>query len=230
MKRMKAIISLLSILFVVNAYGQEATNLTGTVISELDEPIEGAVVTVDGTMKEVSKADGTFSFDTTVMATLISVWAPGYFPVEQLVNGRKTMTIMLVKEDKYKYNETVLLPFSGRNDDFAHHTAATTISKKDFVLGAEKIDRAMMGQVAGLQVKQGSGMPGEGSYWNLRGVRTLIGDNAPLIVVDGVPYMPDKSESRLIGGYTRDIFQAYNIQDIQHITVLKGAEASLYGS
>src|SRR5690606_15646984 len=122
------------------------------------------------------------------------------------------------------------LPFSGRNDDFAHHTAATTISKKDFVLGAEKIDRAMMGQVAGLQVKQGSGMPGEGSYWNLRGVRTLIGDNAPLIVVDGVPYMPDKSESRLIGGYTRDIFQAYNIQDIQHITVLKGAEASLYGS
>ena len=227
---MKAIISLLSILFVVNAYGQEAANLTGTVISELDEPIEGAVVTVDGTMKEVSKADGTFSFDTTVMATVISVWAPGYFPVEQLVNGRTTMTIMLVKEDKYKYNETVLLPFSGRNDDFAHHTAATTISKKDFVLGAEKIDRAMMGQVAGLQVKQGSGMPGEGSYWNLRGVRTLIGDNAPLIVVDGVPYMPDKSESRLIGGYTRDIFQAYNIQDIQHITVLKGAEASLYGS
>ena len=30
--------------------------------------------------------------------------------------------------------------------------------------------------------------------------------------------------------FSRDIFQAYNIQDIQNITVLKGAEASMYGS
>ena len=34
----------------------------------------------------------------------------------------------------------------------------------------------------------------------------------------------------MINGFSRDIFQAYNIQDIQNITVLKGAEASMYGS
>lgn len=42
--------------------------------------------------------------------------------------------------------------------------------------------------------------------------------------------MPDKDESQLIGGYSRSIFQAINVQDIQNITVLRGAEASLYGS
>ena len=79
-------------------------------------------------------------------------------------------------------------------------------------------------------MKRKSGMPGEGSYFNLRGIRTLTGDNAPLVVINGVPYMPDKTSSELIGGFTRDIFQFYHLQDIQNITVLKGAESAMYGS
>ena len=65
---------------------------------------------------------------------------------------------------------------------------------------------------------------------NLRGIRSFVGSNAPLVVINGVPYLPDSRESQLINGFSRDIFQAYNIQDIQNITVLKGAEASMYGS
>lgn len=76
--------------------------------------------------------------------------------------------------------------------------------------GTSKIDRALTGQIAGLQMKRNSGMPGEGSYFNLRGIRTLTGDNAPLVVINGVPYMPDKTSSELIGGFTRDIFQFYH--------------------
>ena len=63
-----------------------------------------------------------------------------------------------------------------------------------------------------------------------RGIRSFVGSNAPLVVINGVPYLPDSRESQLINGFSRDIFQAYNIQDIQNITVLKGAEASMYGS
>lgn len=93
-----------------------------------------------------------------------------------------------------------------------------------------KIDRALAGQVAGLKTTRAGGMPGEGSYMNLRGIRSFVGSNAPLVVINGVPYLPDSRESQLINGFSRDIFQAYNIQDIQNITVLKGAEASMYGS
>lgn len=93
-----------------------------------------------------------------------------------------------------------------------------------------KIDRALAGQVAGLKVTRASGMPGEGSYMNMRGIRSLVADNAPLVVINGVPYLPDSRESQLFNGYTRDIFQSYNIQDIQNITILKGAEAAMYGS
>lgn len=81
-----------------------------------------------------------------------------------------------------------------------------------------------------MKTTRAGGMPGEGSYMNLRGIRSFVGSNAPLVVINGVPYLPDSRESQLINGFSRDIFQAYNIQDIQNITVLKGAEASMYGS
>lgn len=96
--------------------------------------------------------------------------------------------------------------------------------------GSMLIDRALSGQVSGLKITQGSGTPGEGSYMNLRGVRSFVGSNAPLIVINNVPYLPDSRESKLINGLNRNIFQSYNIEDIQNITVLKGAEASIYGS
>ena len=42
--------------------------------------------------------------------------------------------------------------------------------------------------------------------------------------------MPDMNESGIIGGYSKDIFNILNVQDIENITVLKGADAAMYGS
>lgn len=108
--------------------------------------------------------------------------------------------------------EAGVLPFRVE-DNKVEHTSAVNISKKDFVPGSMKIDRALAGQVAGLKVTRASGMPGEGSYMNMRGIRSLVADNAPLVVINGVPYLPDSRESQLFNGYTRDIFQSYNIHD-----------------
>lgn len=231
MKKIKAIIFTvsLSLLFTANLWGQETYKLMGKVLSEKEQPIEGAIVTIN-TKNVTTDKDGVFTFDLAKKANSLSVWAPGYFSIEQQINDRTDIVIIMIPENKYKYNESIILPFRGKDISLSDYTSALNIAKKDFVLGSTKIDHALAGQVSGLQVKRGSGMPGEGSYYNLRGIRSLIGDNAPLIVVDGAPYMPDKSESHLINGFSRDIFQAYNIQDIQNITILKGAEAALYGS
>lgn len=220
----------LPLLFATCMYGQKNYKLTGKIISATNTPIADAVVSVQDTLNATTKADGEFTFKLRDKSGVISVWAPGYLPVRQLLNGRTEVVIMMISDNQYKHNEQVVLPFRGDNTEISDYTAATNIAKKDFLLGSAKIDRALAGQVAGLQVKCGSGMPGEGSYYNLRGIRSLTGDNAPLIVVNGVPYLPDKNESPIIGGLTRDIFQAYNINDIQNITVLKGAEAAMYGS
>ena len=235
MKKIKKIlnISVLLVCGVANTWGQGGQKLTGKILSATNQPVEGAIVTVLDTMNVTTNKEGTFQFEVKDLskAKEISVWAPGYFSVKQLVKERPNIVITLIPENQYKYNETMVLPFRREGEmQLEDYTAATNITKKDFMLGTTKIDRALTGQIAGLQMKRSSGMPGEGSYYNLRGIRTLTGDNAPLIVINGVPHMPDKTPSELIGGFTRDIFQFYHLQDIQNITVLKGAEAAMYGS
>lgn len=234
MKKIKTILSIVVLLFSATAvWGQSTHQLTGKILDFKNRPVEGAIVTVMDTVNVTTSKDGTFKFELKdpSKAKDISIWAPGYYSVKQLLKGRSEVVIMMIPEDRYKYNESIVLPFRGEEDtELADFTAATNINKKDFTLGVGKIDRALSGQVAGLEMRRSSGMPGEGSYYNLRGIRSLTGENAPLIVINGVPYMTDKTPSELIGGFSRDIFQAYNLQDIQNITVLKGAEAAMYGS
>ena len=224
-------IILLSSLFTISVWAQSEYTLKGKVISTLNEPVTGAVLTLQDAQQATSREDGTFSFDQLANEPVsITIWYPGYYTVQQQINNRTEIVVMMIPEEEYKYNEDVILPSRETDAHSAVYTAADNIAKKDFILGRTIIDRQLSGQVAGLQIRRSSGMPGEGSYYNLRGIRSLVGDNAPLVLINGIPFLPDKNESKLINGYTRNIFQAYNLQDIQSITVLKGAEASMYGS
>ncbi len=231
MKNIKTILctALLSLLLVNNIYGQGVNKITGKILSELNKPIEGAIVMMPGAKNVTTGADGVFHFELKDPAQNISVWAAGYFPVSQLVNGRTDIQIMMIPETQYRYNESSVLPFQIENKR-PELTSAVNIAKKDLLLGETKIDRALSGQIAGLLVTRNGGMPGEGSYMNIRGIRSFVGGNEPLIVINNVPYLPDTKESQLINGFTRNVFQSYNLGDIQNITVLKGAEASMYGS
>lgn len=221
--------SLLLFLSAAEVCGQKVHKISGKILSSFHQPIEGAIVNIPGGKEAITTGEGTFHIESKKDIKQVSVWAVGYYPVTQLVNGREEVVIMMVPEDRYKYNESTVLPFR-QESTRSEQTTATNITKKDFTTGVRKIDQALTGQVAGLQTTRTGGMPGEGSYMNLRGIRSLVGANAPLVVINGVPHLPDTHESQLINGFSRDIFQAYNIQDIQNITVLKGAEASMYGS
>ena len=163
MKNIKRILAVaLPLLFATCMYGQKNYKLTGKIISATNKPIADAVVSVQDTLNATTKADGEFTFKLRDKSGVISVWAPGYLPVRQLLNGRTEVVIMMISDNQYKHNEQVVLPFRGDNTEISDYTTATNITKKDFLLGSSKIDRALAGQVAGLQVKRGSGMPGEG--------------------------------------------------------------------
>lgn len=204
-----------------------AQALRGTVCSPDDTPLSDVVISSSGVASVVTDADGSFTMEVADDA-VINVWADGYFPQSLYVKGRQEMTIVLIPEKTVRHNETAVLPFRIVED--ANLQGASNLAKKDFALGAGTIDRAIQGELPGLQVMNKSGMTGEGAYMALHGIQTLAADNTPLIVVNGVPYMPSTAESQLIGGYSRGMFSAFNIGDIQNITLLKGAEASLYGS
>ena len=238
MRKLKFSIIIALFAFAANIFGQSKVEtsasssrlVTGQVLSSLNEPIEGAIVSSPGAKNAITASDGTFTLNIVGSAQEFTVWADGQFSQHQLLNGRNNVVVMLRPEDAYKYNESAVLPTFRLEKERPAHTAAVNINKKDFTLGSQRIDRALSEQVSGLRIVRASGMPGEGSYMNMRGIRTFVGDNAPLVVINGIPYLPDKNASPVFNSFTRDIFQAYNIHDIENITVLKGAEAAMYGS
>lgn len=229
MNTIRILFALLFSLSALTVCAQELQKIGGKILSTGNLPVKGAIITVPGAESVTSGENGAFEVEVKDGATTVSVWATGYFSVSEPLNGRKEVVILLVPENQAKYNETTVLPFRIQDGPNVN-TAATNLTKKDFQPGSMSIDKALAGQVSGLRMVQKGGMPGEGAYFNLRGVRSLESDNAPLVVINGVPYLPDTHESQIINGYSRNFFQAFNIGDIQNITVLKGAEASLYGS
>ena len=84
---------------------------------------------------------------------------------------------------------------------------------------ATNIAHMMQGQVAGLSILNGDGSPGSAARLEIRGVPSLTGALAPLIVVDNVPMPSDFDINEL------------NPDDVQSIDILKGASsAAIYGS
>ena len=102
MKNIKRILAVaLPLLFATCMYGQKNYKLTGKIISATNIPIADAVVSVQDTLNATTKADGEFTFKLRDKSGVISVWAPGYLPVRQLLNGRTEVVIMMISDNQY---------------------------------------------------------------------------------------------------------------------------------
>ena len=215
MKKIFSGISRFLVFCAVFSYSVCCMAYKGIVLNSAGEPIAGAVISSVAFPSVVTNEKGEFEIPfSNGQKAEFTISHEGYYAVK--VQSEQTEVVQ-----KFYLIESSRSRYSGEDN---------SIARKDFSLGSIDVEAAMADQTTGLQVVKKSGMTGEGAYLALRGVHTLYADNAPLVVINGMPYMPDKNESRIIGGYSRSIFAALNNQDIRSIKVLKGAEAALYGS
>lgn len=208
----------------------DAQNLTGRVLSPDGQPIEGVILSIDGTrLAAMTDATGSFSLPVEVeFGTLRVVCQDYYTQVFPLRGSVIPDDIILVPRGEYRYSGEILLP-EGALPRSQASSLMETVAKKDYSASPSAI---LSWQDAGsaLMVGRKSGMPGEGAYLNLRGLHSLNADNTPLLVINGVPFLANTSVSDVINGYSRDALFGYNANDIRSITVLRGAEAAMYGS
>src|SRR5699024_2260246 len=155
-------------------------------------------------------------------ATTIRVWSPGYYETYVEILGRTDFEITLIGEGRTNYTDVVKGAFSDNS--------SSVLSDVDFRSGAMDIEQVLTGEMSGLRVVNKSGMVSEGGMLNFRGVRSFDAENSPLVVVDGIPYLPDLGNSPIIGGYSRGMFAPFALKDIKEVRLLKGAETARYGS
>jgi TonB-linked SusC/RagA family outer membrane protein len=219
------------LLFTFGGFGQQGTTITGTVTGPYKNPIKGAIITfLNQTGSATSDSLGNFSLDAPALKGIITVWAPGYYDTKQPVLNGSPVHILMVPTDKYRYNQSLVMPLNNKDPEEYRNSQNQNINRKDVVPGTLFVEDVLHSGITGLQVTQKSGMPGEGSVLNIRGTRSMVGNNSPLIVLNGVPYLPDQNQSSLIGSYSQSVFNNIDINDIENITFLKGADAALYGS
>jgi len=231
MKNIKTVFGV-AVLFIwaISLHAQDSNVFMGKVLSPFhNEPIPGAIVKVTGVAGTVNTNEqGEFSIELPGKGGKIEIWAPGFYNMVEPIVG-KEMKFVMVPLSKQNYSDNYATPF-GLIRQGEKASAMGNLNKAHFSEGGLFIDEVLNGTLAGLRVIKGSGMPGEGSYLNSRGINSLIGGNSPLLIVDGVPYLPDMNESPIIGGFSNNIFNALSASDIKQITLLKGSDASAYGS
>jgi TonB-linked SusC/RagA family outer membrane protein len=204
--------------------------LKGTVISTDGSPVQGAIMTFSfSPVSSITDKNGNFEIGEAKQKGTLHIVAEGYYEKEYpLEEGRIPEKIVLVPVGEVRYNGLVTFPeytISRERKSVTTQGAEKKDFKKNF-----SADLALQDIVPGLMVIGKSGMPGEGAYINLRGQHSFTASNQPLLVVNGVPFLGNEKTSSVISGYSRSMLFGYNPQDIRNVTVLKGADASAYGS
>lgn len=192
------------------------TSISGKVISaEEGEAIVGATVMVKGTTTgTITNVNGNFTISLPGTNRTLVVSFIGMKTVE--VEATPNMVVRL--ESDAEELEEVLVVAYGTAKKAAFTGSATQVSGESLMKkNQSEITKALVGEVAGVQVLTTSGQPGTNATVRIRGFGSVNSSRAPLYVVDGVPYEGDIS--------------AINNADVESTTVLKDAAASaLYGA
>ena len=202
---------LLTFLFTIASIGQ-TLNVTGVVKdATTGEVLPGVSISVKGTtLGTETDFDGLYSIKVDKGATLVFNYL-GYQKKEVVVN-ESTINVSL-SESAETLDEIVVIGYGTQTKKEV--TGAVTVVGSATIedLKPTRIEQALQGQVAGVNITQNSGSPGAASNIRIRGVSTN-GDSRPLILLDG----------RVI-----EDLSVVNPSDIESINILKDAAAGIYG-
>lgn len=214
------------------SFGQRAEReVTGRVFRSGDKsPVEGAVVSAINAVRSVTTdSTGFFRLRLKAKVPMITVKYSDFHNEEVYLYGRKNVNVYLMPVTEPGYSKELRLPFSEKKMSDKTGTSVTLYAK-DLERGKVYADELLGGTTPGLRTVNMGGMPGEGNLVMLRGIRSLSGSNAPLIVIDGVPVITDPTPSSVFTGYSRNQFKEVSLKEMNNITIVKGFDAMAYGS
>lgn len=232
MRKMLSLIAVL-VLCTAMALGQNKT-MTGQVKDTKGDPIPFATIKIKGTNSAVAAdANGNFTISASPNATFV-ISAVGFEQTEAKASSSGTLQVSL---NTLEAMREVVITAQGikRTRNQLAYAAQTIVGDEVSKTRSNNFISGLSGKVSGLEIRQSNGLGGSTNV-TMRGVKSFVGNNQALFVVDGVPYNNDNTNSpdQLTGRGGYDYGNAaadLNPDDIESITALKGAAATaLYGS
>ena len=189
--------------------------MKGIVKDVTGEPIIGASVLVKGTSNgTITNLDGAFSLSNVEEGVEIEITYVGYLP--QIVKATIAPLNIILREDTKTLDEIVVIGYGTQKKSVVTASIAKVSSEDLSRTSPTRVDNALKGLAAGVQVTTLNGQPGASSKVRVRGIGT-INNSDPLYIIDGMP----------VDGGIDNI----NPADIASIEVLKdAASGAVYGA
>lgn len=234
--RYAPVVGLLLLFGLVGPVHAQDRVVTGTVIdAETGEPMPGVNVTAGvPPVGAATDFDGEYRLDVPAGADSLVFSFIGYERLAVPIAGRSVIDVALVPSAQM-IGDVVVTALGIERQERELGYAIQKIDAADLSqTEVGNIVNSLSGRVAGAQVTDAGGAPGQGSRIILRGLTSLEpgADNQPLFIVDGIPI--DNSTNSGAEGFDSRGFSNravdLNPNDIESVSVLKGASATaLYG-
>jgi TonB-linked SusC/RagA family outer membrane protein len=210
----------------------QVKTVNGTVTDSDGVPLPGASIVLTETNEgATTDFDGNFSISAQEGATVEFSYV-GYESQQVVVGEGSTINVTLVQGNAL--DEIVVTALGIKRAEKTLTYASQTVKSEDLVQARDiSFANSLTGRAAGIEVTKSSSGAGGSTRIVLRGNKSLSGDSQPLIVIDGVPIVNNRSSQPGTWGGSDggDGLSQINPDDIESINILKGANASvLYGS
>jgi TonB-dependent starch-binding outer membrane protein SusC len=192
--------------------------------TESRKPLRGSNITVKGSGRGVvTNIDGLFSLVASEGETLVFS-KTGFTPQEFIIGRETLLEIRLIQQDT-GLDEMAEVGYARINRKDATG-ALGAIASDDFNVGAIiSPQKLITGKISGVNITSKGGSPGDEVSVLIRGASSLLSENNPLIVLNGMPLATDG----ILG--MKNPLNTIHPYDIESITVLKDASATaIYGS
>ncbi|WP_026956795.1 SusC/RagA family TonB-linked outer membrane protein [Algoriphagus vanfongensis] len=223
---------LIGLMAYIPLYAQQ--NVSGKVTAQEDgSGLPGVSIIIKGTSTgTVSDIDGNYSISVPGPNAVLVYSFIGYSTKEVSVGSSTQLNVVLSVEES-ELDEFIVTAFGISQEKKALGYAAQSIDANEITKTRQpNVVNALQGQVAGVQVTNSGGAPGQSARIIIRGINSLdpSADNQPLFVVDGVPVDNSTVEASGTPRGMSNRIADINPNDIESMSVLKGAAATaLYG-
>ncbi|MDR3062210.1 MAG: TonB-dependent receptor [Dysgonamonadaceae bacterium] len=201
--------------------------VTGVLKDTGGEPVMGVSVTVVGTgLGTTSDLDGKFQVTVPNTQSKLEFRYLG-FATKVITVGNQTTFEITMEEDSKLLDEVVVIGYGSlKRSDLTG--AVSSVSMPTLLLSSQtNAFGGMTGTVSGVNIIRNNNKPGGTYDIVVRGLSSISGTNAPLVVIDGIP-VPAQGSGQT--GFTTGL-ESINPDDIEKIDILKDASSTaIYGS